>query len=76
MGDILKGLVALFVVCAALKYGGERLVKKTVEIAQNGGDEYKLDIKPLEFPETHFEWNGGNMSGGLNQGQANWNGGD
>jgi hypothetical protein len=57
MADILKGLAALVVVCAAYKYAAERMVKKAIEVAQNGGEGYELEFKPLEFPETNFDWN-------------------
>ena len=74
MKNFFLGVAGLCVVWAAYKYAGELMVKKVVEVAQNGGDEYKLEFNELEFPETNFEWNGGNLSGGWNQG--GWNSGE
>ena len=57
MGDLLKVIAALVLVGAAIKYGAQHLVNEAIAKSGEPGSGYQFEFKPLEIPETNFQWN-------------------
>ncbi|HKQ47039.1 MAG TPA: hypothetical protein VJZ71_03090 [Phycisphaerae bacterium] len=57
MGDVLKAIAAIVLVGAAVKYAAHHVVNKAIAKSGEPGGGFEFECKPLEIPETNFNWN-------------------
>lgn len=63
MLEFLKAAAAIVIIWALSGYAVRKVVGKAIDLSAESAEGFKLECKPLEFPDVNFDWN------------ANWSGG-